>query len=51
MKNILISYVVDADTEIEAVNHLKALMYLLPEHYVKNFQIFDICDVDNSVSV
>jgi hypothetical protein len=48
MKNILISYAVDADTEIEAVNHLKALMYLLPEHYVKNFEIFDIQDVEEN---
>jgi hypothetical protein len=49
MKNILISYVIDADTDKEAISHLKALLYLLPQDYAKNFQVFDICDVDNSV--
>ena len=50
-KNLLISYVVEANTDLEAGSHLRALMYLLPEHYVKNFEVFDVQDVDNGVSV
>jgi hypothetical protein len=45
MKNVLISYRVDADTELKAVSHVRALMYLLPEHYVANMEVFDVQDV------
>lgn len=45
-KQLLISYVVEAETELEAINHLKALMYYLPEHYVQNFEIFDVRNVE-----
>ena len=45
-KNLLISYVVDdVDTELQAVSHFRALMYLLPEHYVANMEVFDVLDV------
>jgi hypothetical protein len=45
-KNLLISYVVDdVDTELQAVSHFRALMYHLPQHYVKNFEVFDVQDV------
>jgi hypothetical protein len=45
MKNILISYRVDAETDMEALTHLRGLMYLLPEHYVANMEVFDVLDV------
>jgi hypothetical protein len=45
MKNVLISYRIDAETGIEAVSHVRALMYNLPEHYVKNMEVFDVLDV------
>jgi hypothetical protein len=47
-KNLLISYVADAETDLKAISHFRALMYLLPEHYVKNFEIFDIQDVEEN---
>jgi hypothetical protein len=35
-KNLLISYVVDdVESDIQAVSHLRALMYYLPEHYAE----------------
>jgi len=45
MKNVLISYVVDAETDLKAVSHVRALMYLLPEHYVAKMEVFDVLDV------
>lgn len=48
-KNLLISYVVDdVDTELQAISHFRALMYHLPEHYVKNFEVFDVQDVNEN---
>lgn len=47
MKNVLISYRVDADTDIEAVSHVRALMYNLPVHYVENMEVFDVLEVEN----
>ena len=46
MKNILISYRVEAETDLKALSHLRALMYLIPEHYVANMEVFDIQDVE-----
>ena len=45
MKNVLISYRVDAETDLKALSHVRALMYLIPEHYVANMEVFDIQDV------
>ena len=45
MKNVLISYRVEADTDLKALSHVRALMYLLPEHYVANMEVFDVLDV------
>ena len=45
MKNLLISYRVEADTDLQALSHLRGLMYLLPEHYVANMEVFDILEV------
>ena len=48
MKNVLISYRVDAETDLEAISHVRGLMYNLPEHYVKNMDIFEILEVENN---
>lgn len=48
MKNVLISYVVDADTDLQAVSNVRALMYFLPEHYVANMEVFDVLDVEEN---
>ena len=48
MKNILISYRVEADTDLQALSHLRGLMYLLPEHYVANMEVFDVLDVEEN---
>ena len=46
-KNLLISYVVDdVESDIQAVSHLRALMYHLPEHYADKFEVFDVLDVE-----
>lgn len=48
-KQLLISYVVDdVDNDLQAVSHLRALMYYLPEKYVSNFEVFDVRDVEVS---
>ena len=48
MKNVLISYRVDAETDLQAVSHVRGLMYNLPEHYVANMEIFEILDVEEN---
>ena len=48
MKNVLISYRVDAETDLQAISHVRALMYLIPEHYVANMDIFDIQEVEEN---
>jgi hypothetical protein len=50
MKNVLISYRVEADTDLKALSHVRALMYLLPEHYVANMEVFDVLDVEEVVA-
>jgi len=45
MKNVLISYVVDVDTDLQAVSNFRKLMYLLPEHVVAKMEVFDVVDV------
>ena len=50
MKNVLISYRVEADTDLKALSHVRALMYLLPEHYVSNMEVFDVLDVEEVVA-
>ncbi len=48
-KQLLISYVVDdVETDLQAVSHFRALMYQIPEHYVKNFEVFDVRNVEEN---
>ena len=51
MKNVLISYRVDEDSDIRAVSHVRALMYLLPKHYVENMEVFEILDVTDETGL
>jgi hypothetical protein len=44
-KNVLISFITEADTDLEAVSELRKIMYLLPENIVSKFEAFDILEV------
>jgi hypothetical protein len=46
-KNVLISLIVDnVESDIQAVSHLRALMYYLPENHADRFEVFDVLDVE-----
>jgi hypothetical protein len=45
-KNILISFVTEADTDLQAISELRKVMYLLPESTVEKFDAFEILDVE-----
>ena len=45
-KNILISFVTEADTDFQAISELRKVMYLLPESTVEKFEAFEILDVE-----
>jgi len=44
-KNVLISFVTEAETDLQAISSLRALMYYLPENHVERFEAFEILDV------
>jgi len=44
-KNVLISFVTEAETDLQAISSLRALMYYLPENHVEKFEAFEILDV------
>ena len=44
-KNVLISFVTDADTDLQAVFALNKIMYKLPESDVVKFDAFEVLDV------
>ncbi len=45
-KNILISFVTEADTDFQAISELRKVMYSLPESTVEKFEAFEILDVE-----
>ena len=45
-KNVLISFVTEAETELEAVFALNKILYLLPDSDLVKFDVFDVVDCD-----
>ena len=45
-KNVLISYVVEADTDLEAVFALNKILYQLPDNDLVKFDVFDVVEAD-----
>jgi len=48
-KNVLISFVTEAETELEAVFNLNKILYQLPDKDLVKFDVFDVvdCDLEN----
>ena len=44
-KNVLISYVVEADTDLEAIFALNKTLYSLPDNELAKFDAFDVLEV------
>ncbi len=44
-KNILISYIVDADNDLDAIFALRKSLYILPDSELEKFDAFEILDV------
>lgn len=44
-KNILISYVVESDSDLKALFALKTTLMYLPEHELSKFDVVDVLDV------
>ncbi len=45
-KNVLISFVVEAETDIEAVFALNKILYQLPDSDLVKFDVFDVVECD-----
>ena len=45
MKNVLISYVVDVDNDLDAIFALRKSLNYLPENELEKFDAFDVLDV------
>ena len=45
-KNVLISFVVEAETDIEAVFALNKILYQLPDKDLVKFDVFDVVECD-----
>lgn len=50
-KNVLISFVVDASTDIDAVFQLNKILYVLSDENLAKFDVFDVVDCDGVVNV
>ena len=48
-KNVLISFVTEAETELEAIFALNKILYQLPDKDLVKFDVFDVvdCDLEN----
>jgi hypothetical protein len=44
-KNVLISFVTEAETDLQAVSELRKIMFQLPENIVAKFDAFEVLDV------
>ena len=44
-KNVLISFITEADTDLQAVFNLNKVFLALPESDLKNFDVFEVLDV------
>lgn len=45
-KNVLISFVTEAETDIEAVFALNKILYQLPDSDLVKFDVFDVVECD-----
>jgi len=45
-KNVLISFVTDADTDLQAIFNLNKIMQNLSEEELEKFDAFDVLDVE-----
>lgn len=45
-KNVLISFVTEADTDLDAVFSLNKILYKLPETDIVKFDVFDVVECD-----
>lgn len=48
MKNVLISYVVDTDTDVKAIFALRKSLAILPDSELVKFEAFDVLDVEEN---
>jgi len=44
-KNVLISFVTEAETDLQAISELRKIMFSLPENIVEKFDAFEVLDV------
>ena len=44
-KNVLVSYVVEADTDLKAIFALKNTLFQLPDNELAKFEAFDVVDL------
>jgi hypothetical protein len=45
-KNVLISFITEAETDIEAVFALNKILYQLPDSDLVKFDVFDVVECD-----
>ena len=45
-KNVLISFIVEAETDLEAVFALNKILYQLPDSDLAKFDVFDVVECD-----
>ena len=45
-KNVLISFIVEADTDLQAVFALNKILYQLPDSDLVKFDVFDVVECD-----
>ena len=45
-KNVLISFITEAETELEAVFALNKILYQLPDSDLVKFDVFDVVECD-----
>ena len=48
-KNVLISFITEAETDLEAVFNLNKILFQLPDKDLIKFDVFDVvaCDLEN----
>ena len=47
-KNVLISYVVEAETDLDAVFALNKTLYSLPDNELAKFDVFEVLEVEEN---
>lgn len=49
-KNVLVSYIVEADSDLKAIFALKNTLFQLPDSELVKFEAFDVLDVEEGVN-